>query len=79
LASIISCAAIGAGYWTAYFDPDHRTWHDKWMGTYVVTARESVDELPGTSSSTAKAWFWISIAVPIVGLLALVVLLIAVF
>ena len=80
LASIISFLAIGAGFWTAYSDPDHRTWHDKWMGTYVVKAGRDVDGLPGTSSSTAKAWFWVSIAVPIAGLLAFWgFLLIAVF
>jgi uncharacterized RDD family membrane protein YckC len=79
LASIISFLLIGAGFWTAYFNPDRRTWHDKWMGTYVVKAGRDVDGLPGTSSSIAKACFWVSIAVPIAGLLALLVLLIAVF
>jgi hypothetical protein len=80
LASIISFLAIGAGFWTAYSDPDHQTWHDKWMGTYVVKAGPDVDGLPGTSSSTAKAWFWVSIAVvPIAGLLAILGLLIAAF
>ena len=80
LGSIISFLAIGAGFWTAYSDPDRQTWHDKWMGTYVVKAGRDVDGLPGTSSSTAKAWFWVSIAVPIAGLLAFWgFLLIAVF
>ena len=78
LASGISFLAIGAGFWTAYFDRDHRTWHDKWMGTYVVKAGPDVDSLPGTSSSIARAWFWVSIGVPIAGLLALLVLLITV-
>lgn len=79
LASIISCLAIGAGFWTAYSNPDHQTWHDKWMGTYVVKAGPDVDGLPGTSSSIAKAWFWVSIAVPIAGLLAVLGLLTATF
>jgi len=77
LGSIISFLAIGAGFWTAYSDPDRQTWHDKWMGTYVVKAGPDVDGLPGTSSPTAKAWFWVSVA----GLLITVIagLLIAVF
>ena len=78
LASIISFLLIGAGFWTAYFNQDHRTWHDKWMGTYVVKAEPDVDGLPGTSSSIARTLFWISIAVPIAGLLALLVWIITV-
>jgi uncharacterized RDD family membrane protein YckC len=58
LASIISFLAIGAGFWTAYSDADNQTWHDKCMGTYVVKAGPEVDDLPGTSSPTAVAWFW---------------------
>jgi len=60
LASIISFIVLGAGYWTAYSDNDNQTWHDKWLGTYVVKAGPEVDTLPGTSSSAAKIWFWIS-------------------
>jgi hypothetical protein len=52
---------LGAGYWTAYSDNDNQTWHDKWLGTYVVKAGPEVDTLPGTSSSAAKIWFWISL------------------
>jgi uncharacterized RDD family membrane protein YckC len=61
LASIISFIVIGAGYWTAYSDNDNQTWHDKWLGTYVVKAGPEVDTLPVTSSNTAKMWFWISL------------------
>jgi uncharacterized RDD family membrane protein YckC len=61
LASIISFLVIGAGYWTAYSDNDNQTWHDKWLGTYVVKAGPEVDTLPGTSSNAAKTWFWISL------------------
>ena len=60
LASIISFIVLGAGYWTAYSANDNRTWHDKWLGTYVVKAGPEVDTLPGTSSSAAKICFWIS-------------------
>lgn len=62
LASLISLLAVGAGFWTAYSERDRRTWHDKWLGTYVVKSGPEVDELPATSSSAAKTWFWISIA-----------------
>jgi len=79
LASIISFLAIGAGFWTAYSDPDNQTWHDKWMGTYVVKTGPEVDDLPGTSSSTANVVFWVSIIGGIVFmLLILLVVLIAV-
>ncbi len=61
LASIISFIVIGAGYWTAYSDKDNQTWHDKWLGTYVVKAGPEVDTLPGTSSDAAKVWFWVSL------------------
>jgi uncharacterized RDD family membrane protein YckC len=61
LASIISFIVLGAGYWRAYLDNDNQTWHDKWLGTYVVKAGPEVDTLPGTSSSAAKTWFWISL------------------
>lgn len=61
LASIISFLAIGVGFWTAYSDPDRQTWHDKWMRTYVVKAGSEVDDLPGTSSSAAVMWFWVSL------------------
>ncbi len=61
LASIISFFLLGAGFWTAYFNEDRQTWHDKWMGTYVVKASPEVDRLNATSSHTAKTWFWLSI------------------
>ncbi|MBU80292.1 MAG: RDD family protein [Dehalococcoidia bacterium] len=79
LAALVSFFALGAGFWTAYFDNDNQTWHDKWLGTYVVKAGSEVDNLPGTSSSAAKTWFWISITVfpfaLVVGVVALILLL----
>jgi len=61
LASIISLIVLGAGYWTAYFDPHRQTWHDKMLGTYVVEDTEEIGSRPGTSSSAAVMWFWISV------------------
>ncbi|MBT3941212.1 MAG: zinc-ribbon domain-containing protein [Chloroflexi bacterium] len=71
LASIISFLAIGAGFWTAYSDPNGQTWHDKWMGTYVVKASPEIDQLPGTSSDTAKTWFWVSIVIGAILIIAI--------
>lgn len=76
LASLISLVVFGAGFWTAYSDRDRRTWHDRWLGTYVVKAGPEVDGLPATSSSTAKTWFWVSAAI-IVAMLLLSVFLVA--
>lgn len=76
LASIISFIVIGAGFWTAYSDRDKRTWHDKMLGTYVVKAGPDVDNLPGTSSSAAKSWFWISVvAIPVIVVVFIVVVI----
>jgi len=61
LASIISFFLLGAGFWTAYFNTNRQTWHDKWMGTYVVKASPEIDRFNATSSQTAKTWFWLSI------------------
>lgn len=36
----LSLLAWGAGYWSAYSDPERRTWHDKWTGTKVVNAEK---------------------------------------
>ncbi len=61
VASIISLLPLGAGYWTAFSDPSLQTWHDKIMRTYVVRDRPELADLPGTSSSSAVTWFWISV------------------
>ncbi|MDP6821921.1 MAG: RDD family protein [Dehalococcoidia bacterium] len=79
LASMISFIVIGAGFWTAYWDRDNRTWHDKWVGTYVVKSGPEVDDLPGTSSPTAKAIFWISLVLMIILIVALMVFLATLF
>ncbi len=60
LAAIISLIALGAGYWTAYFDEGNRTWHDKIMGTYVIWDNPDAALRPGPSSSAAVKWFWAS-------------------
>ena len=73
LAAIISLVVLAAGYWTAYFDPHRQTWHDKMLGTYVVDDTEEMASRPGTSSSAAVTWFWISV----IPLALLVMLLIA--
>jgi uncharacterized RDD family membrane protein YckC len=61
LASVISALALGAGFWTAYSDPERRTWHDKMMGTYVVKDDAEYNLKPRSSSPAARSWFWISI------------------
>ena len=71
LAAIISFLALGAGYWTAYSDEGNRTWHDKWMGTYVIWDNPDAALRPGTSSSTAKKWFWGSVLI-VIALIAFV-------
>ena len=76
LASVISFIVLGAGYWTAYSDPHRQTWHDKMLGTYVVEDTKEMDSRPGTSSSAAVAWFWISLIVAVV---VPIVILIAAF
>ena len=71
LASILSFLPLGAGYWTAFFDRNRQTWHDKIMRTYVVRNSPDLEDLPGTSSAGAVAWFWISLVVG-VGLVVIV-------
>jgi uncharacterized RDD family membrane protein YckC len=61
LAVSLSALPIGAGFWTAYFDSNNQTWHDKIMGTYVIKDNPSANQRPGTSSNAAKAWFLPSI------------------
>lgn len=63
LAAILSALPLGAGYWTAFFDRNRQTWHDKIMRTYVVRNSPDLEDLPGTSSAGAVAWFWISLVV----------------
>jgi len=65
LAAIISTVVVFAGYWTAFFDPHRRTWHDRMLGTYVVQDSKQMESRPGTSSSAAVAWFWISLVLGI--------------
>ncbi|MEX0761458.1 MAG: RDD family protein [Dehalococcoidia bacterium] len=65
MVSILSAIPFFAGYWTAFFDPNHQTWHDKIMGTYVVDDSDELESRPGTSSSTAVAWFWVVLLSPV--------------
>ena len=58
-ASVISFLLLGAGYWTAYSDPYRRTWHDKWLGTYVVDDSPEYNNRKRSSSRNAYNWFWI--------------------
>lgn len=58
-ASSISFLALGAGYWTAFADPARRTWHDKWLGTYVVQDSPEYKTRKRSSSNIAYNWFWI--------------------
>src|SRR5262245_8487168 len=32
----VSLGCLGAGYWSALFDPERRCWHDRWTGSRVV-------------------------------------------
>ncbi len=34
--ALLSLAALGAGFWYAWFDPERRTWHDRVCGTRVT-------------------------------------------
>ena len=61
LLASLGLLALGAGYWTAYFDENNRTWHDKIMGTYVIWDNSDAKHRPGTSSYGARVGFWISI------------------
>ena len=74
LAAILSWLVLIAGYWTAYFDTSNQTWHDKIMGTYVIKDNPSAKKRPGTSSSAAKAWFWISVVFIIAIILGIIFL-----
>ena len=38
LYSLVSLIVFGAGYWIAFSDPQHRTFHDRLAGTLVVKA-----------------------------------------
>jgi uncharacterized RDD family membrane protein YckC len=60
-ASIVSLLALGAGFWTASYDPHRRTWHDHWLGTYVVRDAPEYRTRKRSSSETAKNWFWITL------------------
>ncbi len=58
-ASIISLLAAGAGFWSAYSDPERRTWHDRWLKTYVVKDAPEYRTRKRSSSEIAFSWFWI--------------------
>jgi uncharacterized RDD family membrane protein YckC len=60
-ASLVSLLALGAGFWTAFSDPERRTWHDRWLGTYVVQDAPEYRTRKRSSSETAKNWFWITL------------------
>lgn len=34
--ALLSLAALGAGFWRAWFDPQKRTWHDRLTATRVL-------------------------------------------
>lgn len=34
--AVVSLAALGCGFWYAWFDPERRTWHDRVCGTRVT-------------------------------------------
>lgn len=34
--ALLSLAALGCGFWYAYFDAERRTWHDRMCGTRMV-------------------------------------------
>ena len=57
----ISLLALGAGFWAAFSDPHFRTWHDRWLGTYVVKDAEEYKTSKRSSSGSARKWFWISL------------------
>lgn len=69
LASIISFIVLGAGFWTAYWDRDSRTWHDKMLGTYVVDENSWNGDLEGSSGTGAKIVFWITVPLLVLGTL----------
>lgn len=74
-ASLVSLLPLGAGYWSLLLDPKNgRTWHDRWMGTYVVKDSPEYRERTRSSSDIATKWFWVTLllVVAIVLLMALV-------
>ena len=60
---------LGAGFWTAYWDRDSRTWHDKMLGTYVVDENSWNGDLEGSSGTGAKIVFWITVPLLVLGTL----------
>lgn len=58
-ASGISLLAFGAGFWGVFSDSDFRTWHDKWLGTYVVKDAEEYNTRNRSSSNLARRLFWV--------------------
>ena len=72
LVAILSWVVLLAGFWTAYFDERNQTWHDKIMRTYVIRDNPNAAARPGTSSSAAVMWFWISLPF-VLGFIALVI------
>lgn len=73
----ISSVALGAGYWTAYFDSERRTWHDRLMGTRVVLDYPELASRKRSSGSVSRAFTRISLFLVFgfVGLLMWVILL----
>jgi uncharacterized RDD family membrane protein YckC len=61
-ASLVSLLPLGAGYWSVLSDPKNgRTWHDRWMGTYVVKDSPEYRERARSSSDIATKWFWVTL------------------
>lgn len=61
-ASLVSLLPLGAGYWGVLSDPKNgRTWHDRWMGTYVVKDSPEYRERTRSSSEIATRWFWVTL------------------
>ena len=49
-AAVLSAIPLGLGFWWAFWDPWRQTWHDKIMGTYVLSDTEELANRPGSSS-----------------------------
>ncbi|MFQ5872763.1 MAG: RDD family protein [Dehalococcoidia bacterium] len=58
-AAVLSFIPLGLGYWWAFRDEKRQTWHDKLLHTYVLQDTPELNTRPGTSSNSAKVWFWI--------------------
>ena len=71
-AASISLLLLGFGFWTAFSDPHRRTWHDKWLKTYVVKDGPEYRNRRRSSSELAYNWFWVIILL----LIALVILMV---